>query len=162
MRSPYNFILTPFGSEYNNSNENGIVVNATIEDSKFVNRIAIVVEVPLNYSGLIQKGDKVVIHHNVFRTYLDMKGNKKKSREFFRDDLYIVDPSRIYLYNNGDGWNSHLDYCFIRPIKKIQHSEIYNPGNEEDHIGEVVFSNKYLSSNGINIGDRIGFTKNSE
>ena len=90
MNSLYDFIVKPVGDKYSNTIKVGdkdLVVNTKIENWKFVNRLAEVVQVPLAFNANIKKGDKVIIHQNVFRTFYDMRGEKKKSRSFLKDDL---------------------------------------------------------------------------
>jgi len=94
-----------------------LVVNTKIESWKFVNRLAEVIETPVAFKTNIKKGDTLVIHQNVFRTFYDMRGEKKQSRSFFKKGLYFVSLDQIYLYNNNDGWHSFGDRCFIQPIK---------------------------------------------
>ena len=120
MKSIYDFIIQPLGDKYSNTVKISgvdVVVNTKIENWKFVNRLATVIETPLAFNSKIKKGDIVVIHQNVFRTFYDMKGQKKKSRSYFKDDLYFCAIDQIYLYKNSDGWNSFGDRCFIKPIK---------------------------------------------
>lgn len=72
MNSLYDFIVKPVGDKYSNTIKVGdkdLVVNTKIENWKFVNRIAEVVQVPLAFKSVISKGDEVVIHQNVFRTF---------------------------------------------------------------------------------------------
>ena len=164
MRPRYNYLIKPVGSEYNNTkNIAGVefTVNATIENAKFVNRIGEVVATPDDDSEL-QVGDIVVVHHNVFRTYLDMKGRKRKSNEYFRDENYLVPIDRIYLYKRNDAWRSVSHYCFIKPVDYVQESEILRTDKEQEHTGIVAYSNDYLERMGIFEGDKVGFTKNSE
>ncbi len=93
MKSLYDFIIQPLGDKYSNTVKISgvdVVVNTKIENWKFVNRLAIVIETPLAFTTKVKKGDIVVIHQNVFRTFYDMKGQKKKSRSYFKDDLYFL------------------------------------------------------------------------
>ena len=166
MKSPYNFIVTPYNNEeYCNTKEVAgvkITINTSIEVAKYVNRLAVVLETPIHYDGDISIGDVVILHHNIFRTYLDMKGRQTKSPEFFRDKIYIVDPSRIYMYDNGNGWIPHLNYCFVRPIDRVQDELLHSVEEEEKHKGILVYPNKHQEKIGLNKGDLIAFTKNSE
>lgn len=87
MNALYDFIVKPVGKKYSNTVQVGdkkLVVNTKIENWKFVNRLAEVIQVPLAFNTGIKKGDKVVIHQNVFRTFYDMKGKKKKKQIFFK------------------------------------------------------------------------------
>ena len=109
MNSLYDFIVEPLGDEYSNKIKFGdkqLIVNTGIEDFKFVNRLAKVLETPKAFSTGIKIGDTVVIHQNVFRTFYDMKGNKKKSRSWFKNKLYFGAADQIYLYKNKTGWHA--------------------------------------------------------
>ena len=101
MRSLYDFIIKPLGDRYENELKLGdktLVLNTKIESFKSVNNLAIVVETPKAFKTNIKKGDIIVIHHNVFRVFYDMKGVKKNSRSFFKDDLYFCAIDQIYLF----------------------------------------------------------------
>ena len=79
MRSLYDFIIKPLGDRYENELKLGdktLVLNTKIESFKSVNNLAIVVETPKAFKTNIKKGDIIVIHHNVFRVFYDMKGVK--------------------------------------------------------------------------------------
>ena len=89
MKSLYDFIIKPLGDRYQNEIKLGdktLVLNTQIESFKSVNNLAVVVETPKAFKTSIQKGDIVLIHHNVFRVFYDMKGVKKNSRSYFKDD----------------------------------------------------------------------------
>ena len=167
MRPRYGYLIEPLGGEYNNTKNVGgvdLVVNTTIEDASFVNRIGIVKGLPTTDKNTeLQVGDIVVVHHNVFRTYLDMKGQQRKSNEYFRSGLYLVSPERIFLYKkDGGDWKTTNEYCFVRPIEHIQDGVFLTDEEKEEHLGLLVYANNNLLSKGINQGDTIGFTKNSE
>jgi hypothetical protein len=166
MKSPYNFVVSPLGDQYSNTKKIGgvdITFNTSLDLAKYVNRIAVVIELPIHYNGHVNVGDIVVIHHNVFRTYHDMKGRQTKSPEFFRDDLYIVSPDRIYLYKSNGIWKSHLNYCFVKPIARIQNELLHSTEKEEKHIGIVVYPSKHQEENlNLKSGSFVAFTKNSE
>jgi len=166
MRPRYGYLIEPLGGEYNNTKNVGgvdLVVNTTIEDASFVNRIGIVKGLPTTDKDTeLQVGDIVVVHHNVFRTYLDMKGRKTKSNEYFRGNSYIVPLERIYLYKRKDDWKALKAFCFVLPVDYTQDSVILRNKEKEDHVGLIEVSNKYLESKGVIKGSKIGFTKNSE
>ena len=76
MNSLYQFIIKPIGERYDNKikvDNKELIINSSISDHKFINRIAEVVSIPLGFKTKIQKGDTVVVHHNLFRRYYDMK-----------------------------------------------------------------------------------------
>lgn len=163
MKSPHLFLIKPVGQEYNNSIEiagQTIIINSTVENAKHVNRFAEVISVPIRYNGDIKAGDIIIVHHNVFRIYYDTKGRPKKSPNFFRDDVYMIDPFQFYMYHNGVEWQSVEDWCFVRPIDK-ENPYLYEKALEEN-TGELVYGNKRLTSRGVDSGSLIKFSKNSE
>jgi len=127
----------------------------------FSNRYAKVVELPIGYTGEVKVGDTLLVHHNVFKFYNDMKGRQKSGRSFFKDDLFFVDNEQFFMYKNDKGWNAHDRYCFVEPIKK-EDSVIYKNSVEEPLVGIMKYPNEYLTSMGLNPGDRISFTPDSE
>jgi len=165
MKSPSNFIVKPLnGKRYDNTKEIAgleLIVSTSEEDHKFSNRYAEVVETPIGYDGKIKIGDTLLVHHNVFKYYNDMKGRQRSGRSFFKDDLFFVDLDQFFLYKNEDGWNAHDRYCFIKPIKR-EDSIIFKNTIEEPLIGTMKYPNEYLISKGVNVGDRVVFTPDSE
>jgi hypothetical protein len=162
MKSLYDFIVEPLGDKYSNTvNIDGksLVLNTKIESFKFVNRLAKVIKTPLAFNLDIKAGDIVVIHQNVFRTFYDMKGKKKKSRSFFKDNLYFCALDQIYLYKNSNGWNSFGDRCFIKPIKSKDDLTL---DKEASLIGILKYGNSSLNKLKINPGDLVGYTPNGE
>lgn len=162
MTPRYGHLVSPSGSEYNNIKiVDGIelVVNTTIEDAKYVNRVGVMES---SIDPDIPNGSEVLIHHNVFRTYLDMRGRKRRSNEYLRDSLYLVDPDRVYLFKSGDRWRATRHWCFVKPVEYIQDSEVLRQDKEQRHTGVVVYSNSILESMGITEGTLVGFARNSE
>lgn len=165
MRPRFSYIVSPIGGEYNNTKKIGgvdVVVNTTIEDAKFVNRLGVVMAVPENDTENIKVGDKVIVHHNVFRTYLNMKGKKTKSNEFFRDDMYLVNPERIFLYKSNEKWKTINKFCFVAPKAYEQDSKLLSTKKEEDHVGSLIYYDSELKSEGLSKDSLVAFTKNSE
>jgi hypothetical protein len=78
MNSLYDFIVRPYnGNRYENSikvADKELVLNTKIEAFKAVNNIAEVIAVPLAFKTNIKVGDKIIIHHNVFRIFYDIRG----------------------------------------------------------------------------------------
>lgn len=162
MKSLYDFIVKPIGDKYKNTVEIGgkdVIINTKIENWKFVNRLAQVVETPLAFKTSIKKGDTIVIHQNVFRTFYDMKGKKKKSRSYFENDLYFCGLDQVYLYKNKNGWNTVGDRCFITPIKS---NDSLTLDKERELVGILKYGNKSLEALEINPGDLVGYTPNGE
>ncbi len=162
MKSLYDFIVEPLGEKYNNTvkiDNKELVVNTKIENWKFVNRLAKVIETPVAFATPIEKGDIIIIHQNVFRTFYDMKGKKKKSRSWFKDNLYFCSIDQIYLYKNKTGYHSFNDRCFIQPIKDNQDLTL---DKERSLVGILKYGNSFLNNLKITPGDLVGYTPNGE
>jgi len=162
MRSLYDFIVKPFGDRYENEiklGEKTLVLNTKIENWKAVNNLAVIVETPKAFKTNIKKGDIVVVHQNVFRIFYDMKGVKKNSRSYFKDDLYFCAIDQIYLYKNTGNWQSFGDRCFVMPLKN---NDSLSLDKEQKLIGILKYGNNSLEALKISPGDVVGFTPNSE
>jgi len=163
MKSVFNFIVKPVGARYNNKikvEDKELILNTKIESFKSVNNLAVVISTPLAYSTNIKVGDIVLIHHNVFRRFYDIRGNQKNSRAFFMDDLYFCDLDQIYLYKSDDEkWNTFGDRCFIKPLKNIDDLKL---NKEQELIGILKYGNNSLNKLKINEGDLVGYTPYGE
>ncbi|MGB0417894.1 MAG: hypothetical protein ACPGCR_03890, partial [Acholeplasmataceae bacterium] len=42
----------------------------------------------------IKKGDQVIIHHNIFRRWYDVKGKQRNSSQYFKEDLFFCKPDQ--------------------------------------------------------------------
>ena len=158
MTGVFDFIVKPVGSRYENSvdvNGKELIINTKIESFKSVNNVAEVVSVPLAYKTDIKVGDTVIIHHNVFRRFYDMKGKQKNSRSYFKEDLYFCSSDQIYLYKTDNEWKSFGDRCFIKPLKNIDHLKL---DKERKLIGILKYGNDSLKELKINPGDLVGYT----
>jgi hypothetical protein len=162
MRSVYDFIIKPVGKRYDNEvkvGEHTLITNSSIESFKHVNNIAEVVETPVAFATPIRKGDLIIVHHNVFRVFYDMKGIKKNSRSFLKDNLFFCAVDQVYLYKRTDTWKSFGDRCFVAPVKN---KDLLSTNKVADLIGILKIGNSSLEESGINPGDIVGFTPNSE
>jgi hypothetical protein len=157
MQSPESFIVTPKEKKYKSGKKIGDVVFETvtsIENAKDVSKEAIVVALPLNYTGEIEVGDELIIHHNIFRDYYGHSGKMKHSRAFLYDDFYTAIPEEVFLYKKNGEWKPNDGFCFIEPI-------------EEDSIsilegGFLPFTGTVWLSNTHKTKKPIGFTPESE
>lgn len=163
IQSTNRFIVSPKGgNHFINDKKIGsqtIVINTSIEDHKNVNRVGIIQSIPLEYEGNIQVGDEVIVQHNIFRDYFDMKGITQKSSFHVKDNLFFVPEELIYLINRNKEYISVDDYCFIEPIFK---EERWIGKVEQEHLGIVKYGNKNLESIGVFNGDLIAFENDGE
>jgi len=153
MKAPFDFVIEPKGSRYNNTKKIGekdLILNTEIFNHQFVNREAIVKSVPTAFKTEIKPGDNIITHHNVFRRWHDVKGREKNSRSYFNENTYLVKLDQIFLYKRYWEWKALKGFCFVQPIKQ---RDKLKPGEEEECIGIVKYTD------GVNnIGDLVGFT----
>ena len=165
MQSPYSFIVTPLKNRrYNNIKKIGdtdFITSTSEEDYKSSNRFATVIETPINYKGEIQKGDTLVVHHNVFKFYNDMYGRRQSGRSFLRENLFLVDPDQFFMYKRNDEWRGYDKYCFIKP-SEIKDSFLNKRGSREPLMGVIKYINKELEELGLKEGDEISYQPDSE
>lgn len=165
MKSPFSFIVNPYNSRRYDNIKNikniDLITSTSKEDVSSSNRFAIVVETPINYKGPIKKGDTLLVHHNVFKYYNDMKGREKSGKSYFKDDLFFVEEDQYYMYKRNDEWHSYGRFCFVKPAP-VEDSYIYKPLSEEPLVGIMEYPNEYLKSKGVTRGDKVCYKPNSE
>ena len=157
MKSVYNFVVTPKGERYNNKKKVGdseLILNTEVYNHQFVNRTAIVKSIPLIGDTDIQPGDEVIVHHNVFRRWHNVKGIEKNSRSFFDENTYLINQDQIFLYKRNNTWNAPKGYCFVKPLKAIDQ---FNIESEKPLQGIIKYSDGT-----VKVNDLIGFRPGSE
>ena len=157
MKSVYNFVVTPKGERYNNKKKVGdseLILNTEIFNHQFVNRTAIVKSIPLIGDTDIQPGDEVIVHHNVFRRWHNVKGIEKNSRSFFDENTYLINQDQIFLYKRFWEWQAPKGYCFVKPLKATNQ---FNVESEKPLQGIVKYSDGT-----VEVNDLIGFRPSSE
>jgi len=162
MNSIYDFIITPKNSRYNNEKKVGnktLITNTSIEDHKLVSKHAVIISVPLAYKSILKVGDEVMVHHNIFRRWYDIKGNSRNSSQYFKEDLYFCKPDQLYLYKKNNKWLAIGERCFIKPIKN---NDTLSKDIEKKNIGILKISNSSLEALKISPGDLIGFKSGRE
>ena len=162
MNSLYQFIIKPLGERYNNITKienKELIINSSISDHKFINRIAQVVSTPLGIKTNIKKNDIVVVHHNLFRRYYNMKGKSVNGSTFFKKNMYFAHPDQIFLYKNTDNWKTNLNFCFVKPI--LENND-YKDSKLKSNVGILKYGNNVLDALEITPGDLIGFKPNRE
>ena len=156
MKSLYGFLIKPIGERYNNIKKLGdkeLILNTEMFNHKFVNREAEVISIPKIGKTDIKIGDKVIVHHNVFRRWNDVKGREKNSKSYINENLYTVHSDQIFLYKRKDKWIAPEGYCFVQPIKETND---FNIETEKACIGTVLYSDGSVDVNSL-----VGFTPNS-
>ena len=156
MKSIYNFVVTPKGTRYNNKKKIGnkeLILNTEIFNHQYVNREAVVVSTPMIGDTDIKPGDTVILHHNIFRRWHNVRDIEKNSRSYFDEKTYIVNFDQIFLYKRDEKWMSPKGYCFVQPIKETDKLGV---DVEKPLMGIVKYSDGT-----VDIGDLVGFRPNS-
>ena len=157
MKSVYNFVVKPKGNRYNNTKKVGdseLILNTEIFNHQYVNREAIVVSTPIVGDTDIKAGDIVIVHHNVFRRWHNVKGVEKNSRSYFNESTYFINHDQIFLYKRNNNWIAPKGYCFVKPLKAV---DKFNIDQEKPLQGVVKYSDGT-----VNLNELVGFTPNSE
>ena len=152
MKSLYNYIIKPLGKRYNNSVDvdgKSLIVNTEVFNHQYVNREAEILALPINADSELKVGDTVIVHHNVFRRWHDIKGKERNSKAYYREDMYFVNKDQIFAYKSKDTWKPMRGFCFVKPIKSIDKFDI-----EVEHKTKGVI--KYTDGS-FNKGDIVGF-----
>ena len=98
MKGIYDFVVTPKDSEYTNIKtveDKNLILNTELQNHNYVSRVGIVMATPNPNPTNIVKGDEVILHHNVFRRFRDIRGVEKNSKSFYKNNLYFVSPDQI-------------------------------------------------------------------
>ena len=157
MHGLFDFIIKPVGNRYNNVKKIGdkeLILNTEIFNHQYINREATVVSVPIIGETDIQKNDTVIVHHNVFRRWHDVKSRERNSRSYFNEDTYLVNFDQIFLYKRNKNWQAPKGYCFVQPIKK---TDQFDMDLERPLVGIVKYSDGT-----VDVNDLVGFSPSSE
>ena len=154
MNAAYkDFIIEPIGNRYNNSvrvDEKELILNTEVFNHQYVNRKAKVIATPLLFKSPVNIGDEVIVHHNIFRRWHDVKGRERNSRSYWKEDKYIISEDQIYLYNN----KAMPGYSFVQPIKS---NNKLTSDIEQPLVGIIKYTDGAFDINTL-----VGFTPNSE
>ena len=156
MKAYKDFIISPVGERYNNSkqvDEKELILNTEIYNHQYVNRLAKVIATPLLFSSPINVGDELIVHHNVFRRWNDVKGREKNSRSYWKENKYLVTEDQIFLYKNNN-WKAMPGFSFVKPLSSI---DKFNIEKERPLIGIIKYSDGTFNKEEL-----VGFTPNSE
>ena len=157
MKSVYDFVVTPKGERYNNTKKldgGELILNTEIFNHQYVNREAVVISTPIIGDTDIKPGDTVIVHHNVFRRWNDVKGVERNSKSYFNEDTYFINHDQIFLYKRDDKWIAPKGYCFVIPLKA---TDQFNTESEKPLQGIVKYSDGT-----VKVGDLIGYRPKTE
>lgn len=161
MKHLHAYLIEPLDGRYTNNKKIGdsnLILNTQIEDHKFVNRQAKIIETPIN-NPIFKKDDIVIVHHNVFRRYFDVRGKERDGGSYISNNLYKCYDDQIFLYKRDNKWFTPPGYCFVKPLKQ---DDSFLSDKEKAHIGVLKHLGDDLRDFNLNDNDLVGFTPNSE
>jgi len=164
MQSLFSFIVEPKNGRYDNEVDidgKKLIINTTMDDHKYVNRVGIVKSIPKIGKTNIKVGDEVIVHHNVFRRFYDVRGIEKNSSSYFKEDLYFCFYDQIFLYKQDNEWKAPFDFCFVKPIVENK-KQLVTVQKERPRVGILKYGNSSLNAFKVNEGSLVGFSPSSE
>jgi len=164
MKPLYDYIIKPLGERYNNSTKVGdkdLILNTEVFNHGYINRKAIVISTPINNVHNLQEGQEILVHHNIFRRWHNMKGIEKNSRGFMNEGEYLASPDQIFMYKDTT-WECINGYTFVKPLKS---TDEFSLEKERPLIGVVKYSDgTFLPTQlvGFSPGDEFEFVVDGE
>ena len=162
MKSVTNFIIKPKETRYNNVKKVGdkdLILNTEIFTHQNVSRNAIVLETPTVGCSEVRQGDEVIVHHNVFRRWKDIKNREQNSKSFYKEDMYFVMPDQIFAYKRNDIWKAVKGFSFVKPL---ENKDKFSMDKEEPLKGVIKHVDPDLMDKDIYLNSLVGFAPNSE
>ena len=164
MKHLHAYIIEPVNGRYSNNKKVGdknLLLNTSIEDHKYVNRLGKVIEKPINIDiDYLEVNDLVVVHHNIFRRFNDVRGKEKNGMSFLQENKYMCYSDQIFLYKRNGKWHTPPGFCFVKPIVN---KDKFITDKEKPLTGVLKYNNSILKTiENIQDNDVVGFTPNSE
>ena len=157
MQSIFNYLVEPKGSRSTSEKSVGegkLLLNTELQNHQYTNRVGTVLNLPLVDNEDLKPGDDIIVHHNVFRRFRDIRGNEKDSKNYLSENVYTVQPDQIYAVKKENKWEALKGFCFVKPIKE---DKMFSTCFEKPLVGIVKFGNDDIEKDSL-----IGFTPNSE
>jgi hypothetical protein len=138
MKSPNYFIIKPYGGDRYRTEEEGLIINASIESHEHTNRLGEVMVLPNGYNGVIEVGDLIAVHHNTFRLMRTQTDKLVSSAKSINDELfYTLDP---YMVIKGDKKIAIDPYMFL---KRVNFDDEFIGSYQHENIGVIAVTSEY-------------------
>jgi len=157
MKSVFDYLVSPKGGRTTSEikvGESSLILNTELQNHEYTNRIGVVTNTPFVGNSIILPGDEIIVHHNVFRRFRDVRGKEKNSKNFYKEDIYLVQPDQIYAYKRNGKWKALDGYCFVKPLKS---NDIFSMDKEIPFRGIVKYGN-----DNVKVGKLVGFRPGME
>lgn len=160
MKGVFDFVIMPKEDRYNNTKAVGdkeLIINTELQNHNFVSRIGIVMATPNPNPTGVREGDEVILHHNVFRRFRDIRGEEKNSRSYYKNNMYFVSPDQIFAYKRIIKWIPLNGFNFVKPIKE---DKMFSINFEKPLVGILKYKDPSLAE--VQEGDLVGFKPGAE
>jgi hypothetical protein len=160
MKSPHYFIVRPLNSQrYSNLSQSGLILNTSVEDHNFTQRVGEVISTPIGYNGDVEIGDLIVVHHNTFRIQYNNKGIPLESKYHIEDDLFYVELPLAYMVIKKETQEKIAlpPFCFV---EQSYTQDKWEGLIEETQYGYLRYKNRDMKD--FNVGDKVGMKQDSE
>jgi len=157
MQSVFNYLVSPKGDRTVGSKEiegQTLLLNTDLQNHSYTNRVGTILNLPLVGNEELKEGDDVIVHHNVFRRFRDVRGNEKDSKNYLSEDVYTIQADQIYAFKRNGEWKALKGFCFVKPIKE---DKMFSADFEKPLIGIVKLGNDEIEKESL-----VGFKPNSE
>ena len=157
MQSVFNYLVSPKGDRTVGSKEiegQTLLLNTDLQNHSYTNRIGTILNLPLVGNEELKEGDDIIVHHNVFRRFRDVRGNEKDSKNYLSEDVYTIQADQIYAFKRNSEWKALKGFCFVKPIKE---DKMFSVDFEKPLIGIVKLGNDEIEKESL-----VGFKPNSE
>ena len=160
MKGVFDFVVMPKEDRYNNTKTvegKELILNTELQNHNFVSRIGVVIATPNPNPTGVREGDEVILHHNVFRRFRDIRGEEKNSRSYYKNNMYFVSPSQIFAYKRMIKWIPLDGFNFVKPIKE---DKMFSINFEKPLVGILKYKDPSLKE--VEEGDLVGFRPGAE
>ena len=160
MKGVFDFVVMPKEDRYNNTKTvegKELILNTELQNHNFVSRIGVVIATPNPNQTGVREGDEVILHHNVFRRFRDIRGEEKNSRSYYKNNMYFVSPSQIFAYKRMIKWIPLDGFNFVKPIKE---DKMFSINFEKPLVGILKYKDPSLKE--VEEGDLVGFRPGAE
>ena len=157
MQSVFNYLVSPKGDRTVGSKEiegQTLLLNTDLQNHSYTNRVGTILNLPLVGNEELKEGDDIIVHHNVFRRFRDVRGNEKDSKNYLSEDVYTIQADQIYAFKRNSEWKALKGFCFVKPIKE---DKMFSVDFEKPLIGIVKLGNDEIEKESL-----VGFKPNSE
>ena len=158
MKSPYCYIVKPKAGRSSAKKDiegKELILNTELQNHQYTSRHGVVIDTPLVGVTPVVSGDEIIVHHNVFRRFYDVRGNEKNSKSYFKENMFLVDPGQIFAYKSKDGlWKPMDGFYFVKPLKN---KDMFSTDKEVPFKGIIKYGDSEIPE-----GTLVGFNPGSE